>query len=338
MRLSPRAPIAAMPHEPTSYDAVPYESRSFVETHPDHLATIATLFGLDPPAIDRCRVLELGCSHGSNLIPMASALPGSTFVGIDLSSGQIAEGQKTAAAKGLTNIQLKVLNILDVDESFGHFDYIVCHGVYAWVPPAVQDKIFSICAAQLTPHGIALVSYNTYPGWYIKKVVRDMIYYHARQFAEPLEQVRQARWFLDYLARAVVPDSSSSYEGNLRSAAFALRDQSDSFLLHEFLDDFVQPLYLHEFVSRAAAWKLRYFADARIPPLFTAGLSPEALQTLRQLASDPIRAEQYLDFLRRRSFRRSLLCHASLNPSPRPLPERLTSEQLSKLKAIPSER
>jgi hypothetical protein len=25
------------PHEPTSYDSVPYESKSFVETHPDHL-------------------------------------------------------------------------------------------------------------------------------------------------------------------------------------------------------------------------------------------------------------------------------------------------------------
>jgi len=75
-----------MSQEPTSYDVVPYESRSFVETHPDHLSTMSTLFGLEPPAIDRCRVLELGCSHGSNLIPMATALSGSAFVGIDPSS------------------------------------------------------------------------------------------------------------------------------------------------------------------------------------------------------------------------------------------------------------
>jgi cyclopropane fatty-acyl-phospholipid synthase-like methyltransferase len=195
-----------MPHEPTSYDAVPYESRSFIETHPDHLATIATLFGLEPPAIDRCRVLELGCSHGSNLIPMASALPGSVFVGIDLSTAQIAEGQKAVAVKGLTNIQLKVMNILDVDESLGGFDYLVSHGVYAWVPPAIQDKIFNICATQLTPNGIAFISYNAYPGWYIKKVVRDMIFYHASQFADPLQKVRQARSFVEYLAHAVLPE------------------------------------------------------------------------------------------------------------------------------------
>lgn len=326
-----------MPIEATSYDAVPYESKSFVETHPDHLATIARLFGLEPPAIDRCRVLELGCSHGSNLIPMASAWPGSAFVGIDLSAQQIAEGQKTAAQRGLINIELKVLNILDVDENLGRFDYVICHGVYSWVPPTVQEKIFDICARQLAPQGIAFISYNTYPGWYIKKVVRDMIAYHARQFAEPLEQVRQARWFLEYLARSVLSDSSSTYENNLRSAAVVFRELSDSYLLHEFLDEFVQPLYFHEFVSRAASWKLRYFADARIPPMYSEGLSPEAIQTLRQLTPDPVRAEQYLDFLRRRSFRRSLLCHASLNPSPTPLPERLTPQQLSKLKTTPGE-
>jgi 2-polyprenyl-3-methyl-5-hydroxy-6-metoxy-1,4-benzoquinol methylase len=278
-------------NEPTSYDVVPYESQAFIETRPDHLATIGTLFGLDPPAIERCRVLELGCSQGSNLIPMAVALPGSTFVGIDLSARQIADGQMTAAALGLTNIQLKALNILDVDESFGQFDYLICHGVYSWVPSEVQDKIFTICATQLSPNGIAFISYNTCPGWYVKQVVRDMIFYHARQFAKPLEQVRQARLFLDYLARSVVPDSSSSYEVNLRSAAFFLQHKSDSYLLHEFLEDFAQPIYFHQFVARAAEWKMRYFADARLPPMYTAGLSPEAVQTLRQLAADPIRAE-----------------------------------------------
>src|ERR1700687_6319372 len=154
-----------MPNEPTSYDLVPYESRSFVETRPDHLAIIATLFGLEPPAIDRCRVLELGCSHGTNLIPMAAGSPGSSFVGIDLSARQIAEGQKSATARGLTNIQFKHLNILDINESLGRFDYIVCHGVFSWVPPVVQEKIFSICVTQLAPNGIAFVSYNTYPGW-----------------------------------------------------------------------------------------------------------------------------------------------------------------------------
>src|SRR5688572_22135916 len=68
----------------TSYDEVPYINRSFPQTHPDRLATLATLFGVATADIDRARVLELGSASGDNLIPMALALPGSQFLGIDL--------------------------------------------------------------------------------------------------------------------------------------------------------------------------------------------------------------------------------------------------------------
>ena len=110
-----------------TYDAIPYPSLPFPETHPDHLATIATLLGMRPAPIDRCRVLELGCAAGGNLIPMACGLPQSEFVGIDLSARQITEGQPVAAALGLKNITLKHLNLMDVKPDFGQFDYIIAH-------------------------------------------------------------------------------------------------------------------------------------------------------------------------------------------------------------------
>ena len=130
----------------TTYDEVPYPSHPYPNSHPDHLATVASLLGLSPPRTERCRVLELGCASGGNLIPMTLTLPDSQFVGIDLSGQQIVEGQKTVEAIGLTNIELRHMSILDVDDSFGPFDYIVCHGVYSWVPESVQDRILAICA------------------------------------------------------------------------------------------------------------------------------------------------------------------------------------------------
>src|SRR5262249_50612084 len=99
----------------TSYDEVPYESLPFAQTHPDRLATVATLFGMRPAPADRSRVLELGCAAGGNLIPMALALPQSRFLGTDLSGRQIADGQKVVGALGLTNIELKHLSITEVD-------------------------------------------------------------------------------------------------------------------------------------------------------------------------------------------------------------------------------
>src|SRR5262249_61748376 len=100
-------------------------------------------------------------------------------------------------------IQLLPLSILDVGPDFGTFDYILCHGVYSWVPPAVQDKILAICRQHLSPDGVAYISYNTYPGWHLRGMVREMLRYHVRQFSEAAARVQQARAFLEFLAQAV---------------------------------------------------------------------------------------------------------------------------------------
>src|SRR3954470_9529675 len=109
----------------TSYDEVPYESKPLFSTHPDCLAAAARLRGLAAAAPSSCRVLELGCAAGGNLIPMAYGLPNSHFVGIDLSQRQIAEGQKLCRRLELPNIELKAASIADADSSWGEFDYIV---------------------------------------------------------------------------------------------------------------------------------------------------------------------------------------------------------------------
>ena len=82
------------------YDQVPYPSYSFQVTHPDRLATVASLLGMRPPPVEHCKVLELGCAGGGNLIPMAQSLPEGQFVGIDLSERQLAEGQAMVDAAG----------------------------------------------------------------------------------------------------------------------------------------------------------------------------------------------------------------------------------------------
>ena len=94
---------------------------------------------------------------------MALTLPDSRFVGIDPPPPANAEGQRTVEALGLTNIELRHLSILNVNDSFGPFDYIVCHGVYSWVPDDVQDRILAVCARNLVPEGIGYVSYNACP-------------------------------------------------------------------------------------------------------------------------------------------------------------------------------
>ena len=110
-----------------AYDQLPYPSLAYSQTHPDRLATLATVLGMKPAPVDRCRVLELGCASGGNLIPMAYALPESKFVGVDASQVQVAEGQRVIEALALDNAKLQHMDILDVDASLGQFDYIIVH-------------------------------------------------------------------------------------------------------------------------------------------------------------------------------------------------------------------
>src|SRR6187549_342213 len=98
-----------------AYDRVPYPSSSQHRTHPDHLAVLALLHGLEPAPPERCRVLELGCADGGNLLPMALEMPESRFLGVDLSPRQIEAGEAFAAELGVANLELRAASILDVD-------------------------------------------------------------------------------------------------------------------------------------------------------------------------------------------------------------------------------
>ncbi|HXK55270.1 MAG TPA: class I SAM-dependent methyltransferase, partial [Gammaproteobacteria bacterium] len=75
------------------YDLFSYESIAFQDTHPRHLACLGRLFELPAAGPGSCRVLELGCATGGNLIPMAWYQPQASFVGVDLSANQIHQGQ-----------------------------------------------------------------------------------------------------------------------------------------------------------------------------------------------------------------------------------------------------
>ena len=97
------------------------------------------------PLVGACRVLEIGCGDGSNLIPMACHLPESRFAGVDLSAAAIAKGRRTIDDLGLANINLVAADLRDIGPDYGSFDYIIAHGVYSWVPAPVRDGLLAVC-------------------------------------------------------------------------------------------------------------------------------------------------------------------------------------------------
>ena len=297
---------------PTSYDVIPYDSQPFAQSHPDRLATLGRLFGLAPAPITQCRVLELGCASGGNLIPMAFQLPESEFVGLDLSTRQVNMGHKVIRELGLSNIRLEQGSILQVDDSWGVFDYIISHGVYSWVPDEIQEKILSISGSNLAPQGIAYVSYNTYPGWHMREMIRYMMRYHADRLASPNERIEQARAVIDFLARSV-PIDNNAYGLLLQRELNLIKQSKDAYLFHEHLEEVNTPIYFYQFVERAERHGLQYLAEAEFASMLTSGFSQEVAETLRRISPNLIRTEQYMDFIRNRLFRQTLLCQKNFS-------------------------
>ncbi len=305
------------------YDRVRYLSVALPQTHPDRMATHARLFGLEPAPVESCRVLEVGCSDGANLLPMAAAFPESTFVGIDIAEQPIAQGRAWVEAWGLTNLDLYVLDLMDVSASLGSFDYVIAHGVYSWVPDAVRDRLLGLLGEHLAPQGVAFVSYNALPGGHLRRMTREMMQYHIAGVAEPGKQVEQARALLVFLLDAQPEDST--YRTVLDDEQDRCTRYTAEHFFHDHLADVNRPFYFHEFVAHAEQHGLQYLAEADFAAMQDRTFPPETRAVLDRLDGDPIRKEQYMDFLRNRMLRQTLVCRADAPVQRSPQPDRVRS-------------
>jgi SAM-dependent methyltransferase len=304
---------------PTTYDEVPYATHANVRSHPDRLATIATLLGLTPAPVTRCRVLELGCGTGDNLIPMAASLPASTFIGCDLARDPIATGRAFASKLGLSNLTLIEGDLRALPESLGAFDYVIAHGVYSWVPADVRDGMLAVIADRLAPNGVGFVSYNVYPGCYERRMAWEMLRFHVDGITDPLQRIAEARALI-----RLIGDPANREQPNtagLRYEFNELAKRSDGSLYHDDLSPVNDPVWFHEFVAHAQSHGLQYLGEAEFPMMADTDVAPSVRTALSGM--DRLAREQYLDFARGRRFRQTLLCHGNLAPDRSLVPERL---------------
>jgi SAM-dependent methyltransferase len=293
------------------YDDVLYQGHPYEETHFVRLATLGSLYGMEPVPLPQTRVLELGCGNGVNLISMAYQYPECRFTGIDSSRRAIDTGSASVAALGLPNVELRQCDITDVTPALGIFDYIIAHGVYSWVPPAVRDKMMMIFADHLAPHGIAYVSYNAHPGSHLRDLVRDVMMYHVRGFSEPAKQIAQARAILKMISEST--DPNSVHGAVMRDQFARVERMPDMLLFHDDLDQNGTAFLLHQVVDHAQDHGLQYLCDASFSRRDLNRHPEAARNVLAQFPDAEFMArDQYQDFIDGYGFRRTLLCRADV--------------------------
>lgn len=290
-----------------AYDNLPYPSGAIPGAHPDRMAAVARLRGMNPPQPSSARILELGCADGGHFLPLAAIWPESNWVGVDLSEVQVELGRRTAAELGLGNVDFRYASITDIGPDWGKFDFVICHGVYSWVPEAVKKSILTICRENLSPSGIAYISYNVKPGWAINGVLRDMMIYHARKASTPQERLQAGKALLQFLSSAL-DKADGHYAGMIKTELGLLEAMHPSYLFHEYLEEVNTPMYFHEFITTVQGAGLRYIGDAHFSSMWPDSFAPAVSEQLRKVSQDSVELEQYMDLLTNRLFRRSLLC------------------------------
>lgn len=297
----------------STYDNLPYVSKSFTQTHPCFLKAVCSLFNFETPDAETANILEIGCAFGGNIIPVAQNFPKANIIGLDISEKQISAGQDAIKTMGLKNIKLKQQDITTYKVPKKKFDYIICHGVYSWVPEVVREAILQVIADGLSDNGVAFVSYNTYPGWKITEVYRDSMLYRSQPVDDIREKVKYGFGMLDFLKENL--PKQSPWGVAIDQHYDYIRQADISYLAHEYFEVINEPCYFHQFMGLAQEKGLNFVAEADFQNHFYAPipLDDEAYQALkRESGGDPIKLEQLSDFLSNRKFRQTLLTRSSV--------------------------
>jgi hypothetical protein len=144
-----------------------------------------------------------------------------------------------------------------------------------------------------------------------------MLLFHTAGLDEPEQRIAQARAMLRFLLDGWPEELD--FASALRRQAQSTLERGDASLLHDDLAPVNAPVYFHELVAHAARHELQYLAEADFFEMQTGLVSEPVAETLLGI-EDPVRREQYLDFLKGRMFRQTLLCRAEreLDRAPRP--------------------
>lgn len=298
-----------------TYDELPYDSLPLPETQPDFLAAIAWLHGHAAPDPGQARVLELGCAAGGNLIPLAYHHPEASFIGIELSRRQAQAGADFIAALGLKNVQIVHGDLAALPADLGAFDYIIAHGVFSWVPPAVQQALLDVCRTRLTPQGLAYISFNVAAGWHKLLPLRQALLAGTDPDLPAPQRVQQAYAVLNRL-------ETESCDPLMLQEVRYLKTAAPSYLFHEFLAEHNAPKTFADFGQQLRDAGLQYVAEAGPRTAVVAIDKADAL-TPASLTRRWMDAEISLDEALQTRFRRALVSRDDAPPAQPPQAQRL---------------
>lgn len=202
------------------------------------------------------------------------------------------------------------------------------------MPDFVKDAIFEVGKNYLSPHGLIYISYNTYPGWKGKDVLRDLMLFAASNETalsiaaakdiaraeidangelSAKNKLAMAKGFCTALvdfSEKIGQDECYKLGISRHTINFAKEHvltnnpEKDYYVMHEYFETFNDPCYFKDFVAKARSHGLDYVADTHLQSHFSQIF--EAIPA-SMMPNDRIIKEQFGDFLLNKAFRCSIL-------------------------------
>lgn len=289
---------------------VAYTSGFYREISPGWIAAAAMLLGHRPPDLTRpFRYAELGCGHGVSLNVFAASNPNGEFHGFDFNPAHVESGRRLAARAGLANAHFHEMSFGDLADApegrFPQFDFIVAHGIWSWVSPAVRQQMAASIRRHLAPGGFVYVSYNNLAGWASLLPVQKFMLEWARVHAgNSTERTQGAINFVRELAKA----EAAFFPANPAVAARLESTQTmdPRYLAHEYLNANWDPTTFTQVADVLGEAKVGYIGSATlIENIDAVAVPPNALKLMQGITDQRLR-EMMRDFGANRSFRRDL--------------------------------
>jgi len=291
----------------TIYDQVLYPSSVHATTHPERIAAVARLHGLAAPDPRTARVLDIGGGDGLNVMAMAAAYPQGRYVSIDLAAKAVEAGEVMRKAGDFDNVRIEAADVVEIADSFeGEFDYVIAHGMYAWVPPEVQEAILRLTDRVLAPDGIADISFNAMPGGHFRLALREMLLFELDGIADLEERISKALDFLRSYAEPVEGDNEIVRA--LRRMARITAEKNPAVLFHDECGDIYDPKSITQIAAEAARHNLVFLNDGQAGAM-AMGLPGEQMDDAAL-----VRSAQAFDFQHLSFFHHGLFIRSGRNP------------------------
>jgi SAM-dependent methyltransferase len=239
---------------------------------------------------------------------------------VDFNPAHIAVARDWAAEAGLTNVtfieaDLSTLAGEAAARSIPEADFVSLHGVWSWVPAAVQAGIVRLLRDKVRPGGAVHVSYNALPGWGSGVGMGRLLRMVGGQRAARSD--RQAEEGLKFIRELHAADALQLKRSPLvQMLVEKLESLSGSYLAHEYMNESWAPCFMADVAQALAGAKLEWVGVSNLIENFPELTLTEAQRALVNRFDDPLVRELIKDHCIERVLRHDVYVRGARRMSP----------------------